>query len=115
MNPRQNANHATSLHRLRHNQFLSLRRSQGLCVRAERGTLWLTVDGELADVVLSPGDSRVFNGPEAVVVGAVVGDAVFSTTATTAPSWFSRLQTQALWLSGAMSVAALVSLLQLRR
>jgi hypothetical protein len=102
MNPRQYANHTTSLHRLRHNQFLSLRRSQGLCVRAERGTLWVTVDGELADVVLSPGDSRVFNGPEAVVVGAVVGDAVFSTTATTAPSWFSRLQ---IWLhSPAMRV-----------
>jgi Protein of unknown function (DUF2917) len=83
---------ATTLHRLRRHQLLSLRRPQGLCVRAERGSLWLTVDGDLADIELSPGDSRVFKGPATVVVGTLGGDAVASITATAAPAWAGRLQ-----------------------
>jgi glucose/arabinose dehydrogenase len=82
----------TTLHRLRRHQALSLRRPQGLCVRAERGSLWVTVDGDLADIELSPGDSQVFNGPATVVVSTLGGDAVASITATLAPAWTQRLQ-----------------------
>jgi hypothetical protein len=82
----------TTLHRLRRHQALSLRRPQGLCVRAERGSLWVTVDGDLADIELSPGDSRIFEGPATVVVSTLGGDAVASITAKAAPSWTQRLQ-----------------------
>jgi hypothetical protein len=77
----------TTLHRLRQHQVLSLRRPKGLCVRAERGSLWLTVEGDLADIELAPGDSRIFEGPATVVVGTLRGDAVASITVKVAPSW----------------------------
>lgn len=83
---------STTLHRLRRNQALSLRRPQSLCVRAERGTLWVTVDGDLADIELSPGESQVFNGPATVVVGTLGGDAVASITAKAPSAWTQRLQ-----------------------
>ena len=82
----------TTLHRLRRHQALSLRRPQGLCVRAERGSLWLTVEGDLADIELAPGDSRIFEGPATVVVSTLGGDAVASITAKAAPAWTERLQ-----------------------
>ncbi len=82
----------TSVHRLRRHQFLSLRKPLGLCVRAERGSLWVTVDGEPEDIELSAGESRVFKGRATVVVGTLGGDAVFSTTAPKALFWARRLQ-----------------------
>lgn len=95
---------STTLHRLRRHQALSLRRPKGLCVRAERGSLWVTVDGDLADIELSPGDSRIFEGPATVVVSTLRGDAVASITATLAPAWTQRLQR---WRHGpAQAVAA---------
>lgn len=81
----------TTLHRLRGHQALSLRRPNGLCVRAERGSLWVTVEGDLADIELAPGDSRTFEGPATVVVSTLRGDAVASITATPAPAWTERL------------------------
>jgi len=86
---------STTLHRLRRHQFLRLPRPQGLCLRAERGTLWVTVDGDLADIELAPGQSRVFDGPASVLVGTLRGDAVMSTTTKTAAPWTSRLR---VWL-----------------
>ncbi len=92
----------TTLHRLRRHQALTLRRSQSLCVRAERGTLWVTVDGDLADFELSPGESQDFKGPATVVVSTLGGDAVASITAKTAPPWTQRLQA---WLRSAVQLA----------
>lgn len=91
----------TTVHRLRRHQALSLRRPKGLCVRAERGSLWVTVDGDLADIELSAGDSRIFEGPAAVVVSTLRGDAVASITATLAPVWTQRLRG---WLCGAAHI-----------
>jgi len=92
----------TTLHRLRRHQALSLRRPKGLCVRAERGSLWVTVDGDLADIELSPGDSRIFEGPATVVVSTLRGDAVASITATLAPAWTQRLRG---WLRSSAQMA----------
>ena len=92
MTLRPHPTHRTTLHRLRRHQSLSLRRPQGLCVRAERGSLWLTVDGELDDIELAPGASRVFDGTATVVIGTLGGDAVASVTATRALAWPQRLQ-----------------------
>jgi hypothetical protein len=86
---------ATTVHRLRRHQALSLRRPKGLCVRAERGSLWVTVEGDLADIELASGDSRVFEGPATVVVSTLGGDAVASITAKPARAWTQRLQ---VWL-----------------
>lgn len=91
----------TTLHRLRRHQALSLRRPKGLCVRAERGSLWVTVDGDLADIELSAGDSRIFEGPATVVVSTLRGDAVASITATLAPAWTQQLRG---WLRGAAHI-----------
>jgi hypothetical protein len=97
MNDRYHTPPRTTLHRLREHRFLRLPRPAGLCLRSERGTLWVTVDGELDDIELAPGHSRVFAGKAPVLVGAVAGDAVFSTTFVPAPSWMDRLQR---WVSG---------------
>jgi hypothetical protein len=85
------------VHRLRRHQFVSLRRPQGLCLRAERGTLWVTVDGDPADIELAPGDSRVFDGRATVVVGTLGGDAVLSVTARRSTAWMARLRG---WMRG---------------
>lgn len=82
----------TTLHRLRAHQALSLRRPKGVCVRAERGSLWVTVEGELADIELSTGDSHLFKGPEKAVVSPARGDAVASVAMNAAPAWTHRLK-----------------------
>ena len=47
-------------------------------MRAEHGTLWVTVDGRLEDIVLEPGSSRVLDSPAPVIVAAIGGDAVLT-------------------------------------
>jgi hypothetical protein len=79
--------------RLRRGQFLRFARPQRLCLRAERGSLWVTVDGQPDDIELDPGDSRVFNGEALVLVSAFGGDAVLTATSLApAPGWRQRLQ-----------------------
>ena len=74
--------------RLRHDQFLRFEHPRGLCLRAERGALWVTVDGEPDDIEIDAGDCRVFNGDEAVLVGSFRGDAVVAAHATQRlPRW----------------------------
>jgi hypothetical protein len=103
MTSHQHPVRTTTLHRLRRHQTLSLRRPMGLCVRAERGSLWLTVKGDLADIELSQGDSRIFEGPSTVVVSTLRGDAVASITAKAAPAWKQRLRG---WLRGSAHAVA---------
>lgn len=76
----------TRVHRLRRHQFLTLHPARGLCLRAERGTLWVTIDGDRTDIELEPGQSRLFTGRAKVIVGTMGGDAVASLTTVTAPS-----------------------------
>ena len=74
--------------RLRRDQFLRFEHPRGLCLRAERGALWVTVDGEPDDIEIDAGDCRVFNGDEAVLVGSFRGDAVVAAHATQRlPRW----------------------------
>ena len=79
--------------RLRRDQFLSLQPRQALCLRAERGTLWVTVDGELADIQLDAGQSRQFDRSARLVVGALGGDAVLTAVrlASAPQAWHHRL------------------------
>jgi hypothetical protein len=46
-------------------------------LRAERGTLWVTVDGSPDDILLEAGDSRCFAAGDRVLVHALGGDAEF--------------------------------------
>jgi hypothetical protein len=68
-------------------------------LRTESGLLWVTVDGELEDILLAPGESRSFNRPGAAVVAyALGGTARFEVVAPAAeagfdaPSWLARMQ-----------------------
>lgn len=73
---------------LRCGQFLRFAHPRGLCLRAEQGALWVTVDGEPDDITLEAGASRVFNGDDAVLVGTFRGEAVLSASAQPAlPRW----------------------------
>lgn len=74
--------------RLRRDQFLRFERPRGLCLRAEHGALWVTVDGEPDDIQIEPGHSRIFEGDDAVLVGTFRGDAVVSASAErSVPRW----------------------------
>ena len=92
----------STLRRLRRHQFHHLRPRRPLCLRAERGSLWITVDGEPEDIELDRGQSRLFEAGADIIVGAFRGDAVFSTTPMPRPpGWLQRLRA---WL-GAPSLA----------
>lgn len=94
----------STVRRLRRDHFLHFRASRLLCLRAERGTLWVTVDGLADDIELDPGQSRVFDDGANIVVGTLGGDAVFSATALAAPRrWHQRLRD---WLAPAPLLGA---------
>jgi Protein of unknown function (DUF2917) len=78
--------------RLRGSQFVRFARPHRLCLRAERGTLWITVDGQLDDIELTAGSSRVFDEGAPVLVTAIGGDAVLTATPLASrPTWYERL------------------------
>ncbi len=66
--------------RLRRGQVLRFERPRQLCLRSERGSLWVTVDGRPEDIELDAGASRVFDGQATVLVSALGGDALLSAT-----------------------------------
>lgn len=78
--------------RLRHDQFLHFKHPGRLMIRAEQGTLWVTVDGEAADIQLEPGSCRLFKGGAPVTVGVMGNDAVLSVRRLAAPGWRERWQ-----------------------
>ena len=49
-------------------------------VRVVRGTLWLTVDGEPADIVLEPGDCHTIAAARRVLACALGGEVAFDWT-----------------------------------
>ena len=70
-----------ALHRrLRHHEFLHIRRPPKLRLRTECGTLWVTIDGEPLDIEIEAGHSRDFDGRAPITIGTLGGDAVFTAT-----------------------------------
>lgn len=68
-------------------------------VRVVRGTLWLTVDGEPADIVLEPGDCHTIAAARRVLACALGGEVAFDwTQADAAPE---RRSTDAVGVVGA--------------
>ena len=77
--------------RLQHQEFLQFNRHQALRLQADSGSLWVTVDGEIDDIEINAGSSRVFDGHATVTVGTFSGDALLVATPLTAPGWLPRL------------------------
>ena len=83
--------------RLRRDQFLRFEHPRGLCLRAEQGALWVTIDGEPDDITIEAGASRTFDRDAAVLVGAFRDEAVLcAKLAGDAPRWRSWLGLDAL-------------------
>jgi hypothetical protein len=84
--------------RLSRHEFLRFRPRQPLRLRAECGTLWVTLDGHPEDIEIDSGHGRTFDGRDTLTVGTLGGDAVLSATALPAPqSWAQR------WLRGPLA------------
>lgn len=81
-----------TLRRLRRGQVLRLPRPQGWCVRAERGTAWLTIDGRPEDITLDKGESHRIAARDTALVTALGGDLVVSLVPPVrAAGWRERL------------------------
>lgn len=77
--------------------FFRLPRPGGWQVRARRGTLWITIDGEPQDIELEAGQTHTFAGGAPALLGSLDGDAV-ATLRRCAPApaaglgaWWQRL------------------------
>lgn len=60
---------------IRRQQPLRLRVDAGRHITSVSGTTWITMDGDLRDIILEPGDSHAFERPARVLVQALGGDA----------------------------------------
>ena len=96
----------TSVRGLRRGRCLHLVNPRRVCLRAERGTLWVTVDGELDDIQLDAGQSRLFDGRIKVLVSSMGGDAVVSLTPLPQPKSAARWRRWSAWLAAAQRLAA---------
>ena len=62
-----------------------------LRLRADSGSLWITVDGRPEDILLEGGSCRDFDGGARLTVGTVRGDALLSVTPLSHTAWLPRL------------------------
>lgn len=67
--------------RLRPDDFLHFRHPPRLRLKAESGTLWVTVDGEPDDIQIEAGESRELEVQAPITVGTLGGEAVLSASA----------------------------------
>ena len=68
-------------------QMLSVIDAQGIQLRAMRGTLWVTLDGDPADHILGPGDSLVVRRRGRTLVTAMNGPATLTASRSAEPTW----------------------------
>lgn len=61
-------------------------------VRALRGSLWITLDGDPRDIDLPEGQSFEFDGSKAAVIGTLDREACAQTCAEVQPSLWLRLR-----------------------
>jgi Protein of unknown function (DUF2917) len=57
----------TSL-KLQANQVVTIRRAQGACLQCVRGSVWVTLENDPLDFVLSPGERVCINAPGRMVI-----------------------------------------------
>lgn len=80
--------------RLHHGEFQHFKRHQAVRLHADSGVLWVTVDGEIEDIEINAGSSRVFDGRATVTVGTFDGDALFTATPLSQPGWAAWLRSR---------------------
>jgi hypothetical protein len=73
-----------AVHRLARDRVLRL--AAPLDLRARAGTLWVTVDGQLEDIVLEAGEAHRFDARGTLLVCALGNDASFQVQPL-APAW----------------------------
>lgn len=82
--------------RLGRQDFLRFDDHRARRLQADCGTLWVTLDGEPADIEIAAGHSHVFDGRAALTVGTLGGPAVLRAEILPKPHpWASRLRAAA--------------------
>ena len=77
---------------------LRLRDARGAKLRAVQGTLWVTIDNDLRDIVLDPGESFVVDSNEPLVVMPLGECATVDVKSAAAPgAGIARSWLHALW------------------
>ena len=66
--------------RLRRHEFQRFENPRQLCLRAERGTLWVTIDDQPDDIVLQAGERVVLDGKMRALVTPLGGSVAYSAT-----------------------------------
>jgi hypothetical protein len=61
---------------LPHHRPQRLDHARGLLLRARRGMVWITIDGDLRDIVLAPGEQWVVDSSQPLVVSSLGASAL---------------------------------------
>jgi len=78
-------------HRLRRHQFVRVAAGQPVRLCSQAGTLWVTIDGEPADIEVDAGECRRFDRHATMLVGALGSDALVTVTPLAGATWGQRL------------------------
>ena len=62
---------------LQRSQFMRVPQPRGVRVAVERGTLWITIDGQARDIELRPGAELTFDDDAPALIGVFSREAVF--------------------------------------
>jgi hypothetical protein len=95
--------------RLGRHDFLRFDDHRARRLQADCGTLWVTLDGETADIEIDAGQCRVFDGHAALTVGSLGGPAVMRAEALPDPRpWAAKLRAaaQRWWLQAGGELAS---------
>ena len=79
-------------------QFVHLQRPRGHVLRADAGTVWITVDGQAQDIVLDAGQSHHFSDEAPALVGSLDGAALARLTQSRTPSTPAAVESES-WLA----------------
>lgn len=78
-------------HHLKRFEGLALRDAGGNTVTCERGSVWLTMEGDARDVILEPGTSFVIGHDGLTILAAQEPSVVQVSAPDQSPSWWDRI------------------------
>ena len=79
-------------------QFVHLHHPQGQVLRADAGTVWITIDGQAQDIVLDAGQSHHFSDEAPALLGSLDGAALARLTLSRTPSTHAAVESES-WLA----------------
>lgn len=79
-------------------QFVHLHHPQGHVLRADAGTVWITVDGQAQDIVLDAGQSHHFIDEAPALLGSLDGAALARLTLSRTPGTQAAVESES-WLA----------------